>query len=95
MAGWCRERDVQLSVLTTGWPIFRFPWLAAMLGEEGIWFRDLHDPVTAAIGGRLADYEIAGDGHPNQAGDRLIAEAAWPILDPRLAGLPARPFPGR
>lgn len=95
MAAWCAARDLPLTVLTTGWPIFRFPWLDPMMREEGIHFRDLHDPVAGAIGpDGLEDHIIARDGHPNERGARVIEAAAWPILNERLTALSPRQ-PGR
>ncbi len=95
MAAWCTARDIPLTVVTTGWPIFHFEWLAPMAREEGVYFRDLHDAVASAIGNRLDDYIIARDGHPNEAGARLVEAAAWPVLDERLTALPHRPLGGR
>jgi hypothetical protein len=87
MAAWCAARNVQLTVLTTGWPWKHYPWLADMLSEEGIYFRDLKNDVAGVIGPDLANYMIAGDGHPNERGAALIEAAAWPVLEARLAGL--------
>jgi GDSL-like Lipase/Acylhydrolase family len=96
MAAWCKARDIQLTVLTTGWPMFHYLWLDPMMREEGVFFRDLHDPVIAAFGGRrTSDFEIPAEGHPNADGARVVADVAWPILDERLAGLPTRPFKNR
>ncbi|HEX4508446.1 MAG TPA: hypothetical protein VH328_00120, partial [Burkholderiaceae bacterium] len=95
MAAWCKARDIQLTVLTTGWDNFEFPWMGQMMREEGVTFHDLHDSVATVTGDRLLeDYSIPIDTHPNARGDGVIANAAWPILDQRLRGLPARPFSG-
>ena len=40
MAAWCAEHDVQLKVLTTGWPEIDYPWLDNVMKEEGVFFRD-------------------------------------------------------
>ncbi len=96
MAAWCKARDIQLTVLTTGWPMFHYLWLDPMMRGEGIFFRDLHDPVGVAFGGRPAsDFEIPAEGHPNADGARVVADVSWPILDERLTALPTRPFKGR
>lgn len=91
MAAWCKARGIPLTVLTTGWPIFRFPWMAPMMRAEGIDFHDLHDGVAGAMPpGTAADYDIPLDGHPNERGAKLIEEAAWPILEQRLTALTPR-----
>ncbi len=90
MAAWCAARNVQLTVLTTGWPSLDYPRLPAMMREEGIYFRDLRSRVADVMGGNPEAFEIADDGHPNARGARLIGDAAWPILQERLGGLRQR-----
>lgn len=93
LAEWCSVRDVQLTMLTTGWPIFHFPWLEETMRREGIFFRDLNDAIAEGMKGHpLSYWSISGDGHPNENGSKLIENAAWSILDERLTGLNIRPF---
>lgn len=93
LAQWCNARDVKLTMLTTGWPIFHFPWLEDAMRREGIFFRDLHDAIAEGMKDHpLSHWSIPGDGHPNQNGGKLIANAAWSILEERLTGLRVRPF---
>jgi lysophospholipase L1-like esterase len=84
LAAWCATRDVQLTILTTGWPWLDYPWLADTMRQQGIFFRDLADGVAAVIGDDNEAFEIAGDWHPNERGAALIADAAWPVLAARL-----------
>ncbi len=93
MAAWCEARNVKLTVLTTGWPSIEDPWLPMMLREEGIYFRDLRGQVADVIGDNSDAFEIADDGHPNARGALLIKNAAWPILESRLADLAPHPTP--
>lgn len=87
LAAWCGARNVQLTVVTTGWPMVKHPWLADMLREEGIFFADLGGQVAPVVQADPAAYEIAGDGHPNPRGAALIADAAWPVLQARIGAL--------
>ena len=90
MAAWCAQHGVQLTVLTTGWPEIDYPWLDKVMKEEGVFFRDLGPAVAPPVKASFFDYAIKGDGHPNEEGARLIAAAAWPILEGRLSGLKSR-----
>ena len=92
MAAWCAENGAQLTVLTTGWPAIDYPWLDATMRADGIFFRALGDKVAGPVKADPPRYAIPGDGHPSEAGARLIADAAWPILEERLRGLEARPL---
>jgi lysophospholipase L1-like esterase len=92
MAAWCAERDVQLTVLTTGWPEIDYPWIDSVMQAEGIFFRPLGDSVATRVRADFDAYSIKDDGHPNEAAARLIADAAWPILEARLGALRARPL---
>lgn len=88
MATWCATRNVQLTVLTTGWPWGGgYPWLGEVLRHDDIYFQDLRSEVADVIGADLEKYSIAGDGHPNERGAVLIERAAWPVLERRLANL--------
>jgi lysophospholipase L1-like esterase len=87
LAAWCGARNVQLTVLTTGWPMVDHPWLADTLREEGIFFADLAERVAPEVLRDPAAYEIAGDEHPNPRGAALIADAAWPVLERRIGEL--------
>jgi hypothetical protein len=84
MAAWCADRNVQLTVLTTGWPEIGYPWLAEAMRAEGIYFYDLRGPIVDAVRANPGAFTIKGDGHPNEEGARLIAQAAWPICKPGL-----------
>lgn len=90
MAAWCATRRVQLTVLTTGWPAVDYPWLDKVMREENVYFVDLGDKVARVVAQDMAQYMIAGDGHPNELGATMIGDAAWPILERRLKDLVAR-----
>jgi lysophospholipase L1-like esterase len=84
---WCQQHDIQLTVLTTGWPWVKYPWLERTLAEEGIFSRDLHGGVGAVMGSQRDAYEIPDDYHPNEKGAALIKAAAWAVLEQRLLSL--------
>lgn len=91
---WCRARQIPLLVLTTGFqgkyhvpPEWAGPLDVAFLKEaaaffarEGIPFRDLTPDLVRAVNGRWDHYLIAGEGHPNAAGAKLVADLATPWL---------------
>ncbi len=87
LAAWCQARHVQLTVLTTGWPLVDYPWLDSVLREETIYFVDLGQKVASIVAQNPSRYTIASDAHPNEAGAAIISAAAWPILEKRLKGL--------
>jgi lysophospholipase L1-like esterase len=87
MAAWCEARDIQFSVLTTGWPWGGYPWLGEVLHKDGIYFRDLRSQVAGKVDGALEKYQIKDDGHPNESGAMIIKDAAWPVLEKRLSAL--------
>jgi len=61
---------------------------AAFFAEHGVAYDDIADDVAAARGGRpQSAFEIPGDGHSDAEGARLIAEAAWKRIEPRLAAM--------
>ncbi len=85
MNSWCRERDIPLLVMTTGWPLVDYPWLSEIMAAEGVDFIDNKAGVTAGLGANIADFEIgSGDIHPNSRGARVVADAVWPHLRNRL-----------
>jgi hypothetical protein len=88
MAAWCGARQIQLTVLTTGWPMVDYPWLGNVLSEESIYFADLGDRVANTVAQDPPHYTIVGDGHPNERGASLIKDAAWPTLEMRFSSLP-------
>jgi hypothetical protein len=54
--------------------------LADLLASERIATFDASPQVLPVILPNPAAYEIAGDGHPNAAGDALTADAVWPFV---------------
>ncbi|MEM7152301.1 MAG: GDSL-type esterase/lipase family protein [Myxococcota bacterium] len=93
---WCDARDIELLVLTTGYqdsPHFgsqRYPsqrfleQAPAFFREQGIEFHDLAPALLRQSDGDWDAISIAGDGHPNERGARVVAELAWPRLEPLL-----------
>jgi len=97
MKKWCERRQVKLFVITTGFhfiydeegdgmePTVAFMGKAdSIFAQEGIPFKDITTEVRSAIGNDLDAFIIAGDGHPNEAANRVIAESAWSWLSPKL-----------
>lgn len=99
MQAWCEARDIELLVLTTGYqdsPHFgaqRYPSLRFLEGapaffdERSVEFHDLAPALGQRSGGDWDAISIPDDGHPNERGARLVAELAWPWLEPRLRQL--------
>jgi lysophospholipase L1-like esterase len=98
---WCDSHGAQLLVMTTGFNGLNRPADPTRPGEptkiflaraqeifrrEGIPFYDLGPQVAGAIGGKVEEYKIPIDGHPNERANRLVARYAWPWLRGRLAG---------
>lgn len=91
---WCEKRGVRLLVATYGfhgwygdflttWDRDFYAQAEKFFGAEGIPFFDVVDAVSAAA----PTYEgfITADGvHPNEAGQRLIAQSLWKWLEPEL-----------
>jgi lysophospholipase L1-like esterase len=94
MHQWCQARQVPLFVLTTGYqgkyhvpPEWAGPIDIAFLktaeaffAREGIPFKDLTPELLRAVNGQWGNFTIAGDGHPNAAGAKLVADLAWSWL---------------
>jgi lysophospholipase L1-like esterase len=78
MSGWCDARRVKLAVINNGWR--SYAWLADLLASERIAFFDAAPQVLPVIQRDGASYIIAGDAHPNAAGDALTADAIWPFV---------------
>lgn len=83
---WCDARGAELLVVTTGWPGASYPWLEAEMAQLDIDFVELGPD----LGHPIEAYQIPEDGHANEKGAALIAEAAWPELNRRLVPLLAR-----
>jgi hypothetical protein len=89
-----KERGSRLVVVTTGWhrfstnpkePTAAFMSIAAALFRQlNVPYFDISDRVYERAGGSLTAISIAGDGHPNELGARLIAEEAWRVLNGKL-----------
>ena len=96
LASWGRAHDVPILVVTTGWheppynvadgePTRRFMARADSVFQSlGLPF---YDSSPSVWGQRQIDpqaFAIAGDGHPNEAGARLMADGILPLLIPFL-----------
>ncbi|MDY6974183.1 MAG: SGNH/GDSL hydrolase family protein [Thermodesulfobacteriota bacterium] len=95
---WCRNHNVHLFVVTTGWNGF-YPvedWAELneptavflmetqrIFEEDNIPFHDL-GPYFKTLRDVRGDFMIPRDGHPNEAGHKLIADRVWEWLCPRL-----------
>jgi lysophospholipase L1-like esterase len=78
MKAWCDTRGIKLAVINNGWRTY--VWLADLLVSERIAYFDAAPQVLPLILRNNASYVIAGDGHPNAAGDALTADAVWPFV---------------
>jgi len=78
MRAWCDARRIKLAVINNGWR--SYAWLADLLASERIVFFDAAPQVLPVIQRDSASYILAGDGHPNAAGDALTADAIWPFV---------------
>jgi lysophospholipase L1-like esterase len=78
MKAWCDARGIKLAVINNGWRTYE--WLADLLASERIAAFDAAPYVLPLILQNKASYVIAGDGHPNAAGDALTADAVWPFV---------------
>jgi len=95
MKQWTESKDIELLVLTKGWPndglsVLSKAWVGELMAKEGIRFFDLTSQVTGAVLKDPAGYKIPGEGHPNERGAALIAEAAWPHLKATVERLTAK-----
>jgi len=97
LADWCNKHNAKLLV-TTNWPVdqnyspipmnnpnraFRAQ-TAEFFRDRGIEFFDAGPAIGRQIGNQLDNYQIKDDGHPTEAGAKLIADTIWPWLEPRL-----------
>jgi lysophospholipase L1-like esterase len=68
-----------------------FGWLDEAARAEGVPFLDSQAPLAAAVGSDLGGHFFAGDAHPNEKTNALLAALVWPWLKPRLEReVPAR-----
>ena len=86
---WCARHGVTLVVTTTGWHENNNPHCQGKatdafmkqsdmyFDEIGVPFFDITPYVSTEMHGREHAYVIEEDMHPNEAGSRLIANAAW------------------
>lgn len=85
------DQSVQLIVLTTGFHDPPSPYMlnpnkvfmstaAQAFAEDGIVFYDCTNDLRQELGNDYSSIQIVGDGHPNEAGAKLIAEANWTPL---------------
>jgi lysophospholipase L1-like esterase len=79
MKAWCDARGTKLAVILNGWRPYE--WLGDLLASERIVAFDATPQILPVILRNRASYEIAGDGHPNAAGDALTADAVWPFVE--------------
>ncbi len=101
VAAWSRAHDVPVLVITTGWhqppydashpePTRRFMARADSVFQSiGLPFHDPSPGVWAQRRDSADAFVIAGDGHPNEAGARLIADGVLPLLIPFLQRQPS------
>lgn len=84
--------NMPLLVLTNGWPdvLNNYPWIGKIMLEENINFIDLTPEVGVEVAKHRDNYIIPIDTHPNEAGSKLIAEAAWPYLQVELSKIYAK-----
>jgi len=97
LADWCNKHDAKLLV-TTNWPVdqnyspipmnnpnrdFRAQTVE-FFRDRGIEFFDAGPTIGQQIGNQLDNYQIKDDGHPTEAGAKLIADTIWPWLEQRL-----------
>jgi hypothetical protein len=98
LADWCNKHNAKLLV-TTNWPVDQnyspipmnnpnraFPRSKPpnFFRDRGIEFFDAGPAIGRQIGNQLDNYQIKDDGHPTEAGAKLIADTIWPWLEPRL-----------
>ncbi|MBN1270502.1 MAG: hypothetical protein JXB04_13010 [Kiritimatiellae bacterium] len=89
MNEWCKRRNIEIWVTTTGWhnpelygvdgkPTSSFMAIAdQFFAEEFIPFADPSPGVRPIVDRQSHEFIIAGDGHPNEQGARLIADGVW------------------
>lgn len=91
LKAWCDRRGVELWVISIGIPptenledqLFAQQADGFFAGIQ-VPFLDLTAVLGADSGQPLTSLQIPGDGHPNEAANQLLAEAAWPWLKARL-----------
>ena len=84
---WCDERGVGLYLVSLyhfNYPPGVYEWLEPVAQAAAIPFLDLQHPIAEAIGGDRASHFIAGDFHPNERTNALVAGPAWAWLRPKL-----------
>lgn len=90
---WCIQHHAKLLVVTTGYnalyePNWRDPTQAFFMQapqffqSQHIAYHDIGPQFKKATRGVV--FQLAGDGHPNAFGDRVIAESVWPWLEKSL-----------
>jgi hypothetical protein len=95
LAEWCRSRSITLLVTNGNFLEFaakpQAPGATAMFIETAAsFFARLGVPYLSVarahgpLAGPPQSLEIPGDGHPNERGARLIADAVWPWLNEQL-----------
>lgn len=98
MRDWCRQRDVPLIVVTTGWqmppyteghdPAEEFMRQAAtFFREEGIPFFDGAFSLWPLRKGEAGAFAIPLDGHPDEEGAARIADTVFPFIVKELGKL--------
>lgn len=94
---WCRAHDCRLVVVATARPRADRPGVGTshstavtdafkriapgFFKELGVSWHDLVPSIVAAAAPRSGEYEIPVDGHPNEAGARLLADHIWPAIE--------------
>ena len=93
---WCENHNAKLFVLTTGYfsitpkedsePTAAFMLKAEKIfSEDNIPFHDISPEVTSAKTDNYVSYIIhPKDPHPNELGNRLIADYSWKWLRPKF-----------
>jgi lysophospholipase L1-like esterase len=97
---WCDTNHCRLFVLTTGYNAFPdfplgrndgnanknfFRKAPEFFSKSGIAFHDLGPEMFTATKGDFSKTIIPGDFHPNERGDELVANLAWPWLKEQLS----------
>jgi hypothetical protein len=96
MKVWCDRRGVELYLVSLyhfSYPPGVYEWLGPVAQAATIPFLDLQRPIAEAIGGDRAGYFFAGDHHPNERTNALVAGRTWAWLQPMLDSDIARQAP--